>query len=48
RNQVLTKVDGLRRHLRAVQSKVDELQKLNAELTNKLPQPVKAEVTNPK
>ncbi len=46
RNQVLTKVDDLRRQLRSVQSRVDALQKLNAELTNKLPQPVKAEVTN--
>ena len=48
RNQVLTKVDGLRRTLRAVQGKVDELQKLNVELTNKLPQPQKAQVTNTK
>jgi hypothetical protein len=48
RNLALTKVDGLRRTLRGVQSKVDELQKLNVELTNKLPQPMKAEVTNTK
>ena len=48
RNQELTKVDDLRRRLRAVQSRVDDLQKRNVELTNKLPQPVKAEVTNNK
>ena len=48
RNLVLTKVDGLRRKLRAVQNNVDELQKLNVELTDKLPQPMKAEVTKAK
>lgn len=48
RNQVLTQVDDLRRRLRAVQGRVNELQKRNVELTNKLPQPVKAEVTNTK
>ena len=48
RNQILTKVDALRRKLREVQGHVDELQKRNVELTNKLPQPVKAQVTNTK
>ncbi len=44
RNQILTQVDDLRRKLRAVQSEVDRLQKLNIELANKLPQPVKSQV----
>ena len=48
RNQFLTKVDDLRRKLRAVQNEVDRLQKRNIELTNKLPQPVKAEVSSKK
>ncbi len=48
RNLVLTKVDGLRRRLRSVQAKIDALQRQNVELTNKLPQPVKAAVTNSK
>ena len=46
RNQILTKVDDLRRKLRAVQSEVDRLQKQNIELANKLPQPVKAQVSS--
>ena len=46
RNQILTKVDDLRRKLRAVQSEVDRLQKLNIELTDKLPQPTKTEVSS--
>lgn len=45
RNQILAKVDDLRRKLRAVQNDVDRLQKLNQELANKLPQPVKSEVS---
>ena len=46
RNQILTKVDDLRRKLRAVQSEVDRLQKQNIELANKLPQPGKAQVSS--
>ena len=46
RNLVLTKVDDLRRRLRSVQGRVNELQKRNVELANKLPQPVKTQVTN--
>ena len=46
RNRILTKVDDLRRKLRAVQSEVDRLQKQNIELANKLPQPVKAQVSS--
>lgn len=45
RNQILTKVDTLRRKLRAAQSEIDRLQKGNIELAAKLPQPVKAEVS---
>lgn len=39
RNQVLRKVDELRRRLRAVQHDVDRLKVDNVELTRKLPQP---------
>ena len=39
RNQVLRKVDELRRRLRSVQHDVDERQAQNLELTRKLPQP---------
>ena len=46
RNLILTNVDDLRRKLRAVQSEVDRLQKLNIELANKLPQPVKTQVSS--
>ena len=46
RNQVLTKVDDLRRRLRTVQTEVDRLKALNVELTDKLPQPEKAQATN--
>ena len=48
RNQILTKVDDLRRKLRSVQSDVNRLQKQNIELANKLPQPVKAQVSSKK
>lgn len=43
RNQVLTKVDDLRRKLRTVQTDVDRLKALNVELTDKLPQPEKVQ-----
>ena len=46
RNQVLTKVDDLRRKLRTVQREVDRLKTLNAELTDKLPQPEKVQAAN--
>ena len=46
RNQVLRKVDELRRRLRAVQHEVDRVQQQNIELANKLPQPVQAAVTS--
>ncbi len=46
RNQVLTKVDDLRRKLRTVQREVDRLKALNVELTDKLPQPEKVQATN--
>jgi hypothetical protein len=45
RNQVLLKVDELRRRVRAVQHDVDRLQAENVELTGKLPQPGPATVT---
>ncbi|MCX7406854.1 MAG: hypothetical protein NTZ32_02120 [Planctomycetales bacterium] len=46
RNQVLTKVDDLRRKLRTVQTDVDRLKALNVELTDKLPQPEKVQAAN--
>lgn len=46
RNQVLTKVDDLRRRLRATQGEINRLQQVNLELTNKLPQPVKTQVSS--
>ena len=46
RNQVLTKVDDLRRKLRTVQREVGRLKTLNAELTDKLPQPEKVQAAN--
>ncbi len=46
RNQILTKVDDLRRKLRTVQREVDHLKALNVELTDKLPQPEKVQAAN--
>ena len=46
RNQILTKVDDLRRKLRTVQTDVDRLKALNVELTDKLPQPEKVQAAN--
>ncbi len=46
RNQILTKVDDLRRRLRTVQREVDRLKALNLELADKLPQPGKAQAAN--
>ena len=46
RNQVLTKVDDLRRKLRTVQTDVDRLKALKVELTDKLPQPEKVQAAN--
>ena len=46
RNQILTKVDDLRRRLRTVQRDVDRLKALNLELADKLPQPEKVQAAN--